>query len=111
MPRTIRFHLDENFHHGVAQGLRRYGIDVSTTAEANLLGASDEEQFAFGIGAQRVIFSQDKDFLKIAGQGTEHSGIVYCRQQGRSVGDIIRGLVLIWEVYEADELRNKIEFI
>jgi hypothetical protein len=42
--------------------------------------------------------------LRLAGQGTEHAGILYCRQQTRSLGDIVRGLILVWEVYEAEEL-------
>src|SRR5713226_7759268 len=103
MPRTIRFHLDENCHRGVADGLRRYGIDVTTTPEANLLGASDEEQLRFAVSQQRALFTQDKHFLRLAGQGTEHSGVLYCRQQTRSVGDIVRALVHVWEVYEPDE--------
>ena len=34
MPRTIRFHLDEHCPHAVAIGLRRLGIDVTTTTDA-----------------------------------------------------------------------------
>src|SRR5271166_3170551 len=65
MPRTIRFHLDENCHHGVAEGLRRYGIDVTTTPEANLRGASDDEQLRFAVSQGRAFFTQDKDFLRL----------------------------------------------
>lgn len=32
MPRAIRFHLDEHVAHAVADGLRRLGMDVTTTA-------------------------------------------------------------------------------
>ena len=39
MPRTIRFHLDEHVAHAVADGLRRLGIEVTTTTDAGLLGA------------------------------------------------------------------------
>jgi hypothetical protein len=38
----IRFHLDENIHGGVARGLSRRGIDVTTSKETGLLGASDQ---------------------------------------------------------------------
>ena len=41
MPRTIRFHLDENCPHAIAEGLRRRGIDVTTTPEVDLISASD----------------------------------------------------------------------
>jgi len=33
MPWTIRFHLDEHVAHAVADGLRRLGIDVTTTTD------------------------------------------------------------------------------
>jgi hypothetical protein len=31
MPKTIRFHLDENCNRAIAEGLRRRGVDVMTT--------------------------------------------------------------------------------
>jgi hypothetical protein len=37
----IRFHLDENINPVIAVGLRRYGIDVTTTVEMKLRGESD----------------------------------------------------------------------
>ena len=42
----IRFQLDEDVPHAVAGGLRRRGIDVATTTDADLLEASDLEQLA-----------------------------------------------------------------
>lgn len=43
MARTIRFHLDENVHRAIAEGLRRRGIDVTTTPEVGLLNATDDQ--------------------------------------------------------------------
>jgi hypothetical protein len=39
MPRTIRFHLDEDTDPAIADELRRYGIDVTTSQDVGLLGA------------------------------------------------------------------------
>ncbi|MBL8798781.1 MAG: DUF5615 family PIN-like protein [Planctomycetia bacterium] len=111
MPRTIRFHLDEHVAHAVAAGLRRLGVDVSTTADAGLLGAADSEHIQFGLVQQRVIFTEDADFLILANAGAAHAGLVYCQQNSRSIGHIIRSLELIWDIYEPDEMRNRIEFI
>ena len=41
MSMTIRFHLDEHIHPGIAIGLRAHGIDVTTTMDAGLSGAED----------------------------------------------------------------------
>lgn len=111
MPRTILYHLDEHIDLAVAQGLRRRGIDVSTTADAGLLGAEDPDHFAFACANGRVIFSNDPDFVRLHDQGVEHPGIVYCHQQSRSIGEMIRALELIWEILEAEEIRNRVEFI
>ena len=60
MSGRIKFHLDENVSNAIAEGLRRRGIDVTTTPEMSLIGASDEEQVAFAVREQRVIFTQDE---------------------------------------------------
>jgi predicted nuclease of predicted toxin-antitoxin system len=110
MPRTIRFHLDEHIAKAVANGLRRLGIDVTTSADAGLLGASDPEQLAYALAEGRVFFTQDSDFLALAGV-TQHAGIVYCDQNTRTIGQMVRGLQLLWDVYEPDEMQNRVEFI
>jgi len=58
MPRTIRFHLDENCSKAIADGLRRRGIDITTTPEAGLMGVPDDQQAAYGLAQGRVIFTK-----------------------------------------------------
>jgi Domain of unknown function (DUF5615) len=111
MARTIRFHLDENCPHAVAEGLRRRGIEVTTKPDADLIGASDEEQAAYALAEGRVIFTQDKDFLRINGSGVPHAGIVYCRQGKRSIGAIILGLPEIWEIMEVEDMKNWLVYL
>ena len=111
MSQQIKFHLDENVSNAIANGLRRRGIDVTTTAETNLISVSDEEQIRFAVTQQRVIFTQDDDFLKLHKSGIAHCGITYCRQRSRSIGEIINTLTLIWEWVEPKDIKGKIEFI
>ena len=49
MARTIRFHLDECCDPAIASGLRRRNVDVTTSQEAGLIEANDEEQAAYGL--------------------------------------------------------------
>jgi predicted nuclease of predicted toxin-antitoxin system len=72
MPRTIRFHLDEHCPTALAEGLRRRGIDVTTTPEVVLPGAEDPEHVRFALAEGRVIFTQDEDFLAIHAAGISH---------------------------------------
>src|SRR5262245_24131006 len=111
MPRTIRFHLDEHVDPAVADGLRRRGIDVTSTAEAGLFGKTDSSHIAFALRQGRVIFSCDEDFLRLNAAGVEHAGIVFCHQKNLSIGAVVRGLYLLWEVYEPEEMRGRVEFL
>jgi hypothetical protein len=57
-----------------------------------------------------VIFTHDDDFLVEASSGTEHSGIIYCHPNSRTIGQIIEYLVLIDACMTEDEMRNRVEF-
>ena len=107
----IRYHLDENVPNAIANGLRLRGIDVSTSKDAGLLEAADEEHIEWAKEETRVIFSCDDDFLRLASTGIEHAGIAYCHQRHRSIGDIIRGLVALRRAKTAEEMTNQIHFL
>jgi hypothetical protein len=111
MPRTIRFHLDENCAKAIAGGLTRQGIDVTTTPEAGLMGATDEQQAAYCLAERRVLFTQDQDFLRLDAKGFEHAGIAFCAKDTKSIGEIIQWLVLNWEVYEPEEVASRVEYV
>jgi predicted nuclease of predicted toxin-antitoxin system len=107
----IRFHLDEHVDPAIATGLARRGIDATTTVQAGLLGASDEEHLTFALGEGRVVFTQDDDFLRLAASGRRHAGVVYCKQGGRAIGPIIEFLELIHLCMTAEEMRDHVEFV
>ena len=110
MSERIKFYLDEQVNLAVATGLRRRDVDVLTTQEAGMLGASDEDHLALATGQNRVMFTQDDDFLRLHAQGIEHTGIVYVRQR-TSIGYIVRGLILIYQLLTPDEMKNRLEFL
>jgi predicted nuclease of predicted toxin-antitoxin system len=111
MPRSIRFHLDEHLDHAIAEGLRGSGIEVTTTAQAGLAGTDDLTQLAFATSEDRVMVTKDDDFLRLHRQGVSHAGIAYSRQGTRSIGEILSGLILIWEFLEPDEMRDHVEYL
>lgn len=107
----IRFHLDEHIDPDIAAALRRHGIDATTTQEAGLRTASDDVQFEFAKSQQRVIVTDDADFLRLAAVVGDHPGIVVCHRQYHSNRDIIRGLLLIYEVLAPREMIGQIEHL
>ena len=106
----VRFHLDENVPFAIAAALRRRAIDVTCTGEEHLEGATDEEQLEFASAARRILVTQDKDSLRLHRSGKEHWGIVYWRQNSVTIGGMLRHLLLIHDLLEPDELRNRLEF-
>ena len=111
MARTIRFHLDENCDSRIAAGLRLHGVNVTTAAEARLLGADDQAHLRFAFTESRVIVTSDEDFLRMAASGAAHAGIVYLRPEKRSLGEAIRQLVLVWELLDPHAMRGQVEYL
>jgi predicted nuclease of predicted toxin-antitoxin system len=95
----------------VAAGLRLLGVDVTTTADAGLLSADDEEQLDYINREARVIVTQDTDFLRLHSAGRAHPGIAFNPAGGRSVGEVIRGVRLIWELLEPGDMVNQVEYL
>ncbi len=107
----VKFYLDENVANAVAAGLRHRDIDVVTTIEAGHMGWADENQLQFASEAQRVIVTQDDDLLKLASRSISHAGIAYYKPQTRSIKQILRGLILIFEILNPEDMLNHIEFL
>ncbi len=109
MDERVRFHVDEHIDPAVARALRQHGIDVTTTAEAGLRARGDTAHFDFIRSEGRVMVTRDRGFLRLAAQSCEHPGIVYCTTH--SIGEIVRGLVLIHEVLSPEELNGRVEYV
>ncbi|MBD2288439.1 hypothetical protein H6F92_06255 [Microcystis wesenbergii FACHB-1317] len=52
MANKLKFHLDESVSNAIAKGLRMRGIDITTSPEEGLIGASDKEQ----LGSAEKVF-------------------------------------------------------
>ena len=107
----IKFHLDEHVDPDIAQSLRRHGIDVTTTVEAGLRTFDDPDHLDFIRRESRVVVTHDADFLRWASQDTDHPGITYCQMGTRSMGEIIRSLILIYEVLTPEEIAGCVEYL
>jgi predicted nuclease of predicted toxin-antitoxin system len=103
--------LDEQIPPALADALRSRGIDVTTTTGVGLIGTGDGEHLAFAANAGRVLITQDADFLRLHAQGTPHAGIAFWRQQTRSLGEVLRRLLLIHAAMSPDDMKNRVEYL
>jgi predicted nuclease of predicted toxin-antitoxin system len=106
----IRYHLDEHMDPDIAAGLRCFGIDVTTTAEQGLTGQADTVHIARMRQQGRVIVTDDTDFLAAAHASSDHAGIAFCHRKDFSTGQILRFLILLHGVFNAEDMRGRVEF-
>ncbi|MBI2479425.1 MAG: DUF5615 family PIN-like protein [Planctomycetia bacterium] len=109
------FYMDVHVPSAITAGLRRRGIDVLTSQEDGTRLSEDEALLARATALERVLFTQDEDFLAIAAewqrQGQAFAGVAYCHQLGLGVGEIIEDLALVATCGDDDEVRNCVIFL
>ena len=66
---------------------------------------------SLSIAAGRVVITEDVDFLRLHAEGMPHAGIVYCHDQSRSIGEMLRRLVLIHAALSPEEMKNRVEYV
>jgi predicted nuclease of predicted toxin-antitoxin system len=84
-------YCDESIWIPVADGLRRRGWTVHTARDEGTLGDPDREQLRYAVENDWVLLTFDDDFLSLVeGQGLEHRGLIYVRQAGRQIGEVVK---------------------
>jgi predicted nuclease of predicted toxin-antitoxin system len=84
---------------------------VTTTVDAELIGSEDREHLAFAVNAGRVVITQDVDSLRLHSVGVRHPGIAFWRQQTRSIGQVLRRLVVMHAAMWPDDMKNRVEYL
>ena len=108
---SVALYFDVHVRGAVTEGLRLREVDVLTAQEDGAATMDDPVLLDRAMALGRVVFTQDEDFLAIHAQGDEHAGIIYCHQHKYSLGELVRLLLLVWEAYDPEELRNKVEYL
>ena len=108
MAQTIKYYADEHVPRAVSDGMIRRGVDLVTCQQVGKRGATDEELLRFAAAEGRVIITQDVDFLRLHAAGESHAGIAYAK--GKSIGELISGLMFIYQALDADDMKNHVEF-
>jgi hypothetical protein len=55
--------------------------------------------------------THDSDFLRLQAAGARHAGIVHSSPPHRSLGELIRLLVMVGELLESVELIDRVEYL
>lgn len=109
---SLRLYMDHNVILAITAGCRSRGLDLLTALEDGMAQQPDEAILARATFLDRVVFTQDADFLRITGEwlsrGERFAGVIFGHQQRLSIGEAIENLVLIVDVLAPDEMQNQL---
>jgi hypothetical protein len=108
---AIKYHLDEHIANAIAAGLRRRGIDVTTTVEAGLMHASDEHQIEFASTSSRVFVTCDRRIQASPALQRPHSGVAIMRSGRGHVSHNINALVHMTRTRKSADMKNAVVFL
>lgn len=112
---TLLLYMDEHVHRAITIGLRLRGVDVLTIQEDGRAGIDDPQVLDRTTQLQRVLFTQDDDFLIESNyrqqQGIPFPGVIYAHQLFVSIGDCVRDLELIAQIGEPEDLANSVRYL
>src|SRR4051794_27044569 len=106
----IRFHLDEHMADLVAAALRKYGFDVTTPGDVDLLSKDDAGHLPFAFSEGRVMVTHDDDFLRLDAAGVEHAGIAFCHTNKYMPSELLSMLRLRGECFTEEEMRGRVDY-
>lgn len=58
-----------------------------------------------------MLYTQDEDFLSLHAEGRSHAGIVHSRPNSQTIGRMVQGLMLIYQILEPEEMHDRIEYL
>ena len=109
-----KLHLNEHLSPRLAEQLRIYGFDVTSTWELGMVEADDDEQLAYAASNQRAVVTfNHKDFAarhsQYLAESREHWGIVLSTEE--TVDVLRRRLLRLLNTLSAEELKNQIRWL
>jgi hypothetical protein len=108
-------YMDVHVPSAISEGLRRRGVDVLTSQDDSTREAEDEVLLMRATSFDRVLFTQDEDFLKLApiwqARGTRFIGIAFAHQMGASIGRLIEDLELLALCATEDVLNDRVIYL
>jgi GTPase SAR1 family protein len=98
----------------LAAQLRKYGFDVISSQEADLLSEPDDKQLAYAASEERAILTFNiNDFSELhvqySAEGKEHWGIIFSTRE--PIGVLFKRLLRLLHTVSAEELKNQTRWL
>ncbi len=112
---SVRLYFDVHVPGAIADGLWLRGVDVLRAQEDGTSEFADPRLLDRATELGRVLFTQDKDFLREANRrhnnGEPFSRIIYVHQLSLTIGECVTDLEVIAKNTEPDEWAGRVEYL
>jgi len=99
----------------ITETLRRRGVNVLRAQEDKAERMEDSALLDRASALKRVLFTQDDDFLvecaKRQANLIPFFGLIYAHQMKITIGQCVRDLNLIANVYDPSDIENRVEYL
>jgi hypothetical protein len=106
---------DHHVKQAIVDGLRLHGMDVVTALERQWETLDDEALLTLATQDGRLLLTNDKGFLRRDSEWQRarrvHAGIVFWPQAKRSIGDVIRSVVVYASTTTAEDAAGRVEYV
>lgn len=107
--------MDVHVPLAITETLRRRGINVLRAQEDKAERLEDSVLLDRASALQRVLFTQDDDFLVECAKRQANSvpffGLIYAHQMKITIGQCVRDLELIATVYDPEDVIGRVEYL
>lgn len=113
----IRWYVDDDaVERALIDSLHERGQDILAPSDVGLYGAPDGEHLSFAASESRTLISYNRrDFIALhfawMEQGRQHAGIVLMKQRQMALGERIRRLSVIADLFAENGLTGQLLFI
>ena len=107
--------MDVHVPRAVSDQLLLCGVDVITAQRDGTDQLPDDELLDRATALGRVLFTRDRDLLRIAAQwqseGRDFAGVIFAHQLLVSIGRCVQDLEMIAKVCEPVDMRDRVQYL
>lgn len=107
----LTYYFDESVELSVSEQLRAGGLDVVSAHSLDTLGDADQNHLERSTEMGRILCTYDADFLRLASEGVEHSGIIFAQQQKASIGGWVKEIRSLHARFQVGDLVGQVVFL
>ena len=107
----LTFYFDESVELAISEQLLAGGLDVVSAHSLDKLGDKDPNHLKRATDMGRALCTYDTDFLLLAAEFTDHSGIIFAQASKATIGGWVREIRALHARLTAEDAVGQVIFL